>query len=120
MRNESNMDNSWSDHYLDTIEALYGEFDLHPALTIQELGDEWKECFREDGQVRVDLEKSQLVTEWSRSYLDALETIYGKFDLHPASAIQKLLEKWQPQFIASSDKQRIAYQNNSNISSMTA
>lgn len=108
MKNQSNVINNWTDTYLNTIETLYGAFNLHPALTMQELSDEWTECFRPDGQVRVDLERSELVEKWSRSYLAALETLYGEFNLHPTFAIQVLCQEWQPQLMSNSKKQRLA------------
>jgi len=108
MKNKSNVIGNWSDSYLDSLEALYGVFNLHPNLTITELGEEWKECFRADGQLQADLERSKPLKAWSVSYLDILETLYGAFNLHPKLSIQELCEEWQQCFMSDHDKQGVA------------
>lgn len=108
MKNEYKVIANWSDTYLNTLETLYGAFNLHPTLGIEELSDEWKECFRADGQGKFDSERRKLAAEWSESYLSDLETLYGEFNLHPKLTIQELCEEWQQLFMSNSDKQKIA------------
>jgi hypothetical protein len=86
---------------LDSLETLYGAFNLHPAFSMMELGEEWKECFRADGKLQSELKQSQPFREWSASYLDSLETLYGEFNLHPQLSVQELCEEWQKCFMPS-------------------
>lgn len=106
LKNEYNVIANWSDPYLNTLEALYGDFNLYPTLTIQELSDEWKECFRADGQGQSDSERIKLAAEWCKSYLSTLENLYGEFNLHPPLTIQELCEEWEQLFMSNSEEQR--------------
>lgn len=118
MSNQGAEINNWNESYLNTLETLYGVFDLHPDLTIAELGDAWKECFRADGQGQLDSERSQTVAEWSESYLDDLEILHGGFNLHPALTIQELCEEWQECFMSNINNQK-ASRNSLIMSSKT-
>lgn len=48
MKNDRNVIGRWSGPYLDSVELLYGAFDLHPNLTVAEVCEEWQECLRAD------------------------------------------------------------------------
>lgn len=100
MKNDRNVIGRWSDPYLDSVELLYGAFDLHPNLTVAEVCEEWQECFRADSQGQVEAEHSEAAREWAQSYLNALEALYGEIDLHPALTIEELGEEWQECFRA--------------------
>jgi len=100
MNNEWNEVSDWIDSYLDDMELLHGEFNLHPDLTTEELCEEWKECFRADGKIAAEAVEMQNSLEWSDSYLDIMETLYGAFNLHPDLTIQELCEEWQRCFMS--------------------
>ncbi len=103
MKYDCNVICNWSDSYLDAWETLYGSFNLHPALTIMEVGEEWQRCFSSDGKLQRELEQVQPLKEWSASYLDTLEALYGEFHLHPQLSIQALCEEWRQCFIPAHD-----------------
>ena len=90
---------NWSESYLNTLELLYGSFDLHPNLTVAELCEDWQECFQVEGQVQMGTEWSDgAVREWSDAYLDTLEILYGEFNLHPVRNIEELAKEWAENF----------------------
>lgn len=92
--------NDWCNSYLDTMENLYGPFELQPDLTIDEQAEEWKENFREDGQVQIQMKQQQSLMEFAEAYLDTLEDLYGDFNLHPWLTIQEVAEEWRKCFMS--------------------
>ncbi len=107
MKNECNMLSNWSYSYLNTLEILYGPFNLHPTLSITQLNEEWKNCYRADGQIQIELQRKQSLKNWSESYLNTLEILYGSFNLHPDLTTQELNNEWQECFMSGSNSQRV-------------
>jgi len=107
MKNECNMLSNWSDSYLNTLETLYGPFNLHPTRSIADLSEEWKDCFRTDGQLQIELQRNQPLKEWSAFYLDSLETLYKRFNLYPNLTTQELCDIWQECFMSGSNNQTV-------------
>ena len=98
MKSNRKVISNWSESYLGSLELLYGTFELHPDFTVAEVCEEWKECFRADGQGQVVTKQSEVAREWSDSYLDTLEILYGEFNLHPAQTIEDLSTEWADNF----------------------
>jgi len=84
---------NWSENYLDVLELLYGSFNLHPDLSIEELCQEWKEQFTtEKGTESVP--QSRDIADWEQSYLHTLETLYGPMFVHPDLNIEEVNLEW--------------------------
>ena len=62
---------AWSTSYFNDIEVLFGEINLHPQLSIEDVCEDWKECFRADGSKQIELSKSQDMRDRSESYLSS-------------------------------------------------
>lgn len=100
MKNEWESLNNWCDNYLDAMDTLYGPIELHPDLTMEEQGEEWKENFREDGQIQIQMKQMESEMEFAESYLDTIEQLYGEFNLHPWLTIQQVAAEWQKCFMS--------------------
>lgn len=96
---------SWSDMYLDTLEEIYGPFNLHPALSVEDLCKEWSDNFGlKQTQVRVEEHQAERV--WSESYMASLELLFGEINMHPTLSIEELCEEWKDLFRADGRVQR--------------
>lgn len=94
MKNGRKEISSQSDSYLDTLETIYGEVNLHPVLSAEDLGGD----FRADEQARAESEQTQALQKWSESYLDTVELLFGELNLHPKPTIEELCEEWKECF----------------------
>ncbi|MDD3364484.1 MAG: hypothetical protein PHZ03_05840 [Syntrophomonas sp.] len=88
--NESIAD--WTESYLQDLEVLYGPFNMHPEMTIEEVCAEWKDCFAVDSQVNVTVESRDIVA-WSEPYLLEFESLYGPLNLHPQLNVEEVNEE---------------------------
>ncbi len=88
----------WTETYLEVLEVLYGPFNLHPELTIEEVCEEWKDCWAVDSQVQV-VNESRDIFAWSEPYLLVLESLYGPLNLHPHLSIEEVNEEWLNYFM---------------------
>lgn len=101
MKNGRKEISNWSDSYLDTLETIYGEFNLHPVLSVQDLGGD----FSADGQAWEESKRTQALQKWSESYLDTTELLFGELNLHPKLTIEELCEEWKECFWTDSKEQ---------------
>jgi hypothetical protein len=85
----------FSDRYLDVLEKLYGNFDLHPAPSIEGLCYYWNDQF-----VTHESEKhSADIVDWHEPYIGALESLYGPINLHPDPSIEEVNLEWMNLFM---------------------
>ncbi len=89
MAKELGVMSDWIDSYVDTIQDVYGSFDT-PELSTAEVCEEWQRVFDP-----VMSEEADPFFGGVESYLQALEELYGEFELHPMLSIQEICEEWQ-------------------------
>lgn len=89
---------SWSDMYVDTLEEIYGPFNLHPALSTVDLCKEWSDVFGLEGRFKAANDEMALIRSWSDSYMETVESLYGAIDLHPKLSIEEVCEEWKACF----------------------
>ena len=84
---------NWSENYLNILELLYGSFNLHPDLSIEETCEEWNEQFmtRKDPE---SVPQSRDIADWDQPYLHTLETLYGQMFVHPDLNIEEINQEW--------------------------
>ena len=99
-RNQISTD--WTEAYLEVLEVLYGPFNIHPELTIEEVCEEWKDSFAVDRQVHVTAHESRDIVAWTEPYLIAFESLYGPLNLHPQLSIEEVNEEWLNYFMQDS------------------
>jgi len=87
---------NWTENYLDILELLYGSFNLHPDLSIEELCEEWNKQFI----TAEDLESAPQrdITDWEQSYFNTLETLYGPMSVYPDLNIEEINLQWMSLF----------------------
>jgi len=88
----------FSDRYLDVLETLYGDFNLHPALSIEELCEEWNEQFVTGKEMESE-QPTRDIVDWHEPYIVVLESLYGPMFLHPDLSIEEINLDWMNLFM---------------------
>jgi len=83
---------------MDTLEEIYGPFNLHPALSTVDLCKEWSDIFGLEGRAKAANDELALIRSWSVSYMETVESLYGEIDLHPKLSIEEICEEWKACF----------------------
>ena len=100
----------FSDRYLDVLETLYGNFNLHPALSIEELCEEWNDQFVTSKDMESEQQTHDIVA-WHEPYVVALESLYGPMFRHPDLSIEEINLDWMNLFLTdhySTDIKKVA------------
>lgn len=82
----------YCERYLDVLETLYGDFNLHPAQSIEEICEEWNNQFA--AGKRVETEHPRDIVDWEDSYIKVLESIYGTILIQPCPDIEETNQEW--------------------------
>ncbi len=85
----------FSNRYLDVLETLCGSFNLHPALSIEEVCEEWNRQF----VTGKDMESELDIVDWYEPYVVALESLYGPINPHPDQSIEEVNLDWMNLFM---------------------
>jgi hypothetical protein len=96
---------NWSERYLDTLEEIYGPFNLHPALSVVDLCKEWSENFSREGKIQVASRDMAGAQEWSAGYMTALESLYGEINAPRRLTVEEMCEEWKACFYADESTQ---------------
>ncbi|MCX5780372.1 MAG: hypothetical protein NTV45_06050, partial [Firmicutes bacterium] len=72
MKNNRHVISQWSDAYLDTVQILYGAFEMLKDLTVTELCAEWQDCFLGDSRDLAEPQLDEVERGWSDAYLNTI------------------------------------------------
>ncbi|PKM78620.1 MAG: hypothetical protein CVU90_01065 [Firmicutes bacterium HGW-Firmicutes-15] len=89
----------WTEAYLEVLEVLYGPFNMHPELTIEEVCVKRNDWFSVDSHVDVTAHEIRDIVGWTEPYLLTFESLYGPLNVHPQLSVEEVNEEWLNYFM---------------------